>query len=56
VARQTNDLPADPWVIWTGGDAAILAPHVRGGAARIEPDLVLIGLSLMAAGPNQRGR
>ncbi len=45
LARQTADLGNDPWVIWTGGDAAMLAAPVAGPEARIEPDLVLIGLS-----------
>jgi type III pantothenate kinase len=44
LARQTADLGNDPWVIWTGGDAAMLAGPVAGADARIEPDLVLIGL------------
>ena len=56
LARQGDDLPGDRWVVWTGGDAAILAPYVCGDDARIEPDLVLIGLSLMTTAPNERGR
>jgi type III pantothenate kinase len=43
--RQTADLGDDRWVFWTGGDAAILARAVAGVEARIEPDLVLIGLA-----------
>ena len=42
--RQTADLGSDPWVIWTGGDAALLAGAIAGSDARIEPDLVLLGL------------
>lgn len=45
LARQTEDLNGDPWIIWGGGDAAVLAEHVCGKDAVIEPDLVLIGLS-----------
>jgi type III pantothenate kinase len=52
LARQGEDLSGDPWVLWTGGDAAILAPHVSGDMARIEPDLVLVGLSQMASARN----
>ena len=42
--RQKPDLGSDPWVIWTGGDAALLAGAISGREARIEPDLVLLGL------------
>ena len=45
VDRQKADLGLDPWLIWTGGDAELLARAVAGASARIEPDLVLIGLS-----------
>jgi type III pantothenate kinase len=44
LGRQTADLGKEPWVIWTGGDAALLAGLIAGTGARIEPDLVLIGL------------
>ena len=47
--RQTCDLGDDAWVIWTGGDAPMLARAVTANDARIEPDLVLIGLSQMFA-------
>jgi type III pantothenate kinase len=43
--RQSADLGDEPWVIWTGGDAVLLGGAVLGAAARIEPDLVLTGLS-----------
>jgi type III pantothenate kinase len=46
---QTADLGNDRWVIWTGGDATMLAHAVAGADARIEPDLVLIGLSEVLA-------
>ncbi|MFI5454922.1 MAG: type III pantothenate kinase [Isosphaerales bacterium] len=45
LTRQADDLHGDPWVVWTGGDAALLAGPIAGSEARIEPDLVLIGLS-----------
>ena len=42
--RQKVELGSDPWVIWTGGNAALLAGPIAGSNARIEPDLVLLGL------------
>ena len=45
LVRQKIDLGNDPWVIWTGGDAALLAGALGGTEARIEPDLVLLGLA-----------
>lgn len=44
LARQVEELGNEPWVIWTGGDAALIAGAVAGNEARIEPDLVLLGL------------
>ena len=44
LARQADDIDGDPWVVWAGGDAALLAPFVGGTDATIEPDLVLVGL------------
>jgi hypothetical protein len=49
MTRQADDLPGDPWVVWTGGDARLLAGPIAGSEARIEPDLVLIGLSRVAS-------
>jgi type III pantothenate kinase len=43
--RQAVGLGADPWVVWTGGDAQELAASVQGDGARIVPDLVLQGLA-----------
>jgi type III pantothenate kinase len=48
LARQAETFDADPWVIWTGGDASLLAGHVSGESARIEPNLVLVGLAFLA--------
>jgi type III pantothenate kinase len=45
LVRQEPDLGADPWVIWTGGDAELLAPPIFGDAARIEANLILMGLA-----------
>jgi type III pantothenate kinase len=50
LARQADDTDGDPWVIWAGGDAIILAPYVGGKDAVIEPNLVLVGLSYLAGG------
>ena len=50
IARQSADL-ASPWRVWTGGDAARLAPWIDGEAARIAPDLVLEGLIALATAP-----
>jgi type III pantothenate kinase len=44
ITRQLADLGDDSWVIWTGGDAAILGEAVAGSGTRIEPNLVLLGL------------
>jgi type III pantothenate kinase len=49
LAREADDLRGDPWIVWTGGDAALLAGPISGSEARIEPDLVLIGLSHLAS-------
>jgi len=46
LARQRPDLDGDPRVVWTGGDAELLAPAVEGPAAHVAPDLVLRGLAL----------
>jgi type III pantothenate kinase len=48
LARQVNDVNGEPWVIWAGGDAMLLAPYVGGKEAIIEPNLVLVGLSHVA--------
>jgi type III pantothenate kinase len=41
------------WIVWTGGDAAVLAPHVRPEGPVIVPDLVLEGLALAAFPPGE---
>ncbi len=43
IVRQEES--ACRWVLWTGGDAARLAPHVEGESAQVFPDLVLLGLA-----------
>src|SRR5581483_9486102 len=43
--RQEDDLGANPWVVWTGGDAALLAPQIFGDEARISPNLILDALA-----------
>jgi type III pantothenate kinase len=48
IAQQSEGFPVAPWVVWTGGDAAALAPWVSGMVTCIIPDLVLQGLALVA--------
>jgi type III pantothenate kinase len=45
VARQSADMPPNRWLVWTGGDAPVLAPAAGGDDARVFPDLVLQGLA-----------
>jgi type III pantothenate kinase len=47
VSRHSQGL-AGPWVLWTGGDAAHLAPWVSGEDAVVVPHLVLEGLAGVA--------
>src|SRR6516165_8522038 len=48
--RQEQDLFGDPWVVWTGGDAVLLAPQIFGAKARIEPNLILDALATVVFG------
>jgi type III pantothenate kinase len=48
IARQSDDIDGDPWVIWAGGDGALLAKFAGGDKPVIEPDLVLVGLARLA--------
>lgn len=48
LARQRPDLDGEPRVVWTGGDAELLAPAVEGPSALVAPDLVLRGLAMAA--------
>jgi type III pantothenate kinase len=43
--RQAAGLTPDPWLMWTGGDAALLAPAIEWTDARVVPYLVLEGLA-----------
>lgn len=50
LTRQAAGPDAPPWVVWTGGDAEILAPSVSwAGPSVVIPDLVLRGLARVAA-------
>jgi type III pantothenate kinase len=51
MTRQVDDMNGTPSVFWTGGDAELLAVPVAGSNARIEPDLVLLGLAHVAFVP-----
>lgn len=46
IARQAEGLEPAPWVVWTGGDAPGLARLLGVGSPKVEPDLVLVGLSI----------
>lgn len=50
LTRQAAGLDPDPWVVWTGGDSAMLAKAVGWEGARVVPDLVLRGLAGVAFG------
>jgi type III pantothenate kinase len=59
LARQTFGQGEPPWVVWTGGDAAVLAAAVGGEDSWVVPDLVLWGLAEAAFGhwnPDSSGR
>jgi type III pantothenate kinase len=51
LARQAAGLSPAPWLVWTGGDASVLAPWVPWDDAPVVPDLVLNGLARVAFGP-----
>lgn len=48
LSRQRDPGEPEPWVVWTGGDAPLLAPLLSGAGAVIAPDLVLEGLAELA--------
>jgi type III pantothenate kinase len=51
LARQASGLSPEPWLVWTGGDAPLLAPWVPWEGALVVPDLVLNGLARLAFAP-----
>ncbi len=55
LARQSEGLTPRPWIVWTGGDASLLAPWVEGPSATLVPDLVLRGLAIAAFGERGEG-
>jgi type III pantothenate kinase len=55
LVRQEADLGRDPWVVWTGGDAELLAPQIFGDAARIEANLILSAIAEVAFGEGHGG-
>lgn len=50
LTHQAAGLGQVPWLVWTGGDAPLLAPAIEWREARHAPDLVLEGLARLAAG------
>ena len=55
LARQEPDLGKNLWVVWTGGDAELLAPPIFGANAHIEPNLILGALAEVAFGESRVG-
>jgi hypothetical protein len=49
LARQADDSPEDPWIVLSGGDSRLLSGPIVTKGARIEPDLVLIGLAQLVS-------
>jgi type III pantothenate kinase len=47
IVRQTADLGANPWVVWTGGDAERLAAQITEYKTQVEPDLILQSIAEM---------
>ncbi|MDR3639640.1 MAG: type III pantothenate kinase [Isosphaeraceae bacterium] len=56
VSRQAAGVEPSPWRVWTGGDAARLAPAVDGEDASVVPDLVLHGLAGLERQSGRRER
>ena len=48
LTRQAAGLVPDPWLVWTGGDAPLLASAIEWTGARVVPYLVLEGLARLA--------
>lgn len=48
LTRQAVGLTPRPWLVWTGGDASILAPTIEWEDVQVVPDLVLDGLAQVA--------
>jgi len=56
IFRQVADLGADPWVVWTGGDAERLAAQITEYDSRVEPDLILTAIARIAFPTLGQGR
>lgn len=48
LTRQAVGLTPSPWLVWTGGDASILASTIEWDGTVVVPDLVLDGLAQVA--------
>ena len=53
LARQSigRGSETEPWILWSGGDALVLAASVQGVSAQVVPDLVLHGLAALGFSP-----
>lgn len=56
LTRQAVGLKPDPWLVWTGGDADLLASWIDWPGARVVPNLVLEGLVRIAWTPPESSR
>jgi type III pantothenate kinase len=49
--RQASGLASEPWLVWSGGDAEMIAPWIAWRAARVVPNLVLEAVARIAFAP-----
>ena len=55
LTHQAASFKSLPWLVWTGGDAATLAPAITWPSSSVVPDLVLQGLARIMASDDLKG-